>query len=768
VVGSSEKGKKFEDAVADIYRLLGAEVIQNIQICNKKVDILATFKVPGSSDVHRVLVECKDEARVRAQNQRVLEFKGLLDNARKSGEANSAEIITRVAWGDAAKGAALQSSISLFTFQQKISRLIDFSDYLRDIVRRFEVEDPTRPGEPPLGKYYVDLSAERPTNGQTAPIPVIDEYIRAWLAANRRRHVAVLGEFGTGKSSFCLKLAYDLAQACLAEPGKARVPILLSLREFTKTLNIEALITSFLDRECGVINPRFRLFKAMNDAGMFVLILDGFDEMATRVDADTLEINLQEVEKLAAAAETRLILTSRTEFFVSAAEERRALRPKAELLATRNQEYEPVKILPWEPEQIELFIERRVPLIPEATEDWTHYRNQILGIPELRDLSHRPVLLDMIVKTLPELISSGKPINRCSLYETYLRGEIKRQKIQKKRVLLLTDDTRFALMRELALRFLSPPSGEFTFADALGLITEHAGPPRHEAEAWTREFLNCSFLVREGDAYRFSHRSIMEYLVARALAEEITARQPAHFRHCPLTPVIAGFLSELGPDTATLWDWVHTTKGSSEADTEYLGGNAVTILSTLDRSALAGQDLQDTVLIGADLSGCDLRPANMRGATLKSVDLVEALYREEDLQELKLLDAVMSVLVVGSQATAGSRRAHRDYTHEWWEGVGKALGRRRAELLGGWISHFSGDDVVYAWLQIRVRGIARIRPVLEAIRRSSGVQAAAAFVDEREELLQRLPPETARRIVSDLEDEARRWRGRRRHESEWT
>jgi predicted NACHT family NTPase len=31
----------------------------------------------------------------------------------------------------------------------------------------------------------------------------------------------------------------------------------------------------------------------MNDAGVLLLLFDGFDEMATRVDADTIETNLK-------------------------------------------------------------------------------------------------------------------------------------------------------------------------------------------------------------------------------------------------------------------------------------------------------------------------------------------------------------------------------------------------------------------------------------------------------------------------------------------
>src|ERR1043165_8885701 len=112
---TTSKGKAFEDAVANLYRLLGAEVIQNIEICHKKVDILAHFPIHGGSLKHRVIVECKDEARAVNSNQRVMQFFGLLKKAREWGVEGSAEIVTKVPWGDAAKGFALESGISLLT-----------------------------------------------------------------------------------------------------------------------------------------------------------------------------------------------------------------------------------------------------------------------------------------------------------------------------------------------------------------------------------------------------------------------------------------------------------------------------------------------------------------------------------------------------------------------------------------------------------------------------------------------------------------------------
>lgn len=206
------KGKKFEDQVADLYRLLGARVVQNIEIHQKKVDILATFRIPGSTREHNVIVECKDEKREVAANQRIMAFKGLLDVARSSGQADSAEIITRTPWSDQAKGFARSSGVELFTYTEKISQLIDLTGYLKALVSRFDKQDPSRPSEPPLGSYYVDLSAQKGSGDHAVHIPVIDSYVNKWLSVeNSNTQLAIFGDYGSGKSTFCQKLARDLA-----------------------------------------------------------------------------------------------------------------------------------------------------------------------------------------------------------------------------------------------------------------------------------------------------------------------------------------------------------------------------------------------------------------------------------------------------------------------------------------------------------------------------------------------------------------------------
>lgn len=643
-----KKGKKFEDTVADVYRLLGAKVIQNIEICNKKVDILVTFQVPGSTTGHRVIVECKDEKKPPRQNQRVMEFQGLLNTARKLGEADSVEIITRVPWSDQAKGFAQEAGVELLTYTEKIAQLIDFTTYLKDSVDRFENGDPRRPHEAPLGKYYVDISAERVTKKETEQFPVIDDYINQWIQHDNAQHLAILGEYGTGKSSWCQKLAHDLAALYLQTAGSARIPILFNLREFTKTLKMESLVTSFLDDECDVQNPKFKLFQAMNDAGIFLLIFDGFDEMAVRVDADTLEINLHEIEKLAASSNSKVIITSRVEYFISGAEEKMSLRPKDELFATRQTEYESLKIVPWSDEQVDSFLKKRVPLIKEAEESWEYYRDRIKNIEGLSDLSRRPVLLDMIVKTLPQLIASGESINRPNMYEAYLKGEIKRQSILKRRKFLLTEDSRMSLLQNLALDFYVGEIPAITFTDGLKHVEKIINPPKNELEAYTRDFLTCSFLIRKGDEYQFSHRSIMEYLIAKGLLKEIETNAPNSFKRQRLEPVVAGFIIELNPNVGTLWTWIESTKSEVNEDLNYLGGNSATLIGMLDQNAFAGKDLSRAVLIGAKFISVDLRGTNLSGSIMKNVNLTNAQFFRKDLESAKVSDFDVSIYFFGT------------------------------------------------------------------------------------------------------------------------
>jgi predicted NACHT family NTPase len=104
----------------------------------------------------------------------------------------------------------------------------------------------------------------------------LEEYLNQWLNTDKSpRQMAILGGYGTGKSSFLLHYAAKLAESYV--PGKSRIPVLISLT------NVSPMHDGGL---------KDRLSKTANDMGItyasllyliekqqVCLLLDGFDEM---------------------------------------------------------------------------------------------------------------------------------------------------------------------------------------------------------------------------------------------------------------------------------------------------------------------------------------------------------------------------------------------------------------------------------------------------------------------------------------------------------
>jgi len=750
-----KKGKKFEDKVADLYRLLGAEVIQNIMVCQKKVDVFATFRIPGSSIGHRIIVECKDEIKAKKQNQRLMQLNGLLNTARKAHEADSAAIITRVPWGDIAKGYAKKEGIELLTYQEKVSQLIDFSPYLQDLVKKFDIKDPAKQKDPPLGSYFVDMPAVQKLNGDIQTIPKLSEYLKDQIINNNEiKHWAILGEYGTGKTSLAQKIARDFAHAYIENPGFVRVPILFSLREFTKALKIDSLVTSFLDAECSVINPRYKLFQAMNEAGVFLLIFDGFDEMALRVEADTLEMNLLEIDKLTAIQNSKTIITSRIEYFITGEEEQKCLSPKDSLLPTRDTEYKTIRITAWEDQQINDFLQKRVPLIKGVKQNWEFYRDEMKKIDGLSDLSHRPVLLDMIVKTLPALIASGKPINRPNLYETYLDGELKRQKIVKRRELLLSQPVRLNVLENIAIDFYDGVFDSIKFKDSRSYVRKIVKPPPAEIEAYTRDFVTCSFLMRKGDEYQFSHRSIMEYLVAKTLNTEINSDKLVRFAKRRLDPVVASFIAEFNPKKELLWKWIYSTKGKN-LDIGFLGGNSATLLCLLDKSELVGKDLSRTAILGANLEDINLIGTNFTDTILHRSNLINARFLKNELSKANIHGITVSLILLFKLKEKQNGRKTINIIEKSIE----MLFMQPILRLGGYIFEHLDPEYCIAKLMMNARGQEGLELLTkENILSKTTAIKMAFYSNEYEELIQSIP-EALRDFANEVISRkfSRRW-----------
>jgi hypothetical protein len=111
------------------------------------------------------------------------------------------------------QAAETEGAVRAFTLDQFYRELIDFEGYVRALVANYEEDE--------LSTYYVDLGCR---SGDGSAYKPMDD--------PARNHISVLGDYGTGKTSFCQQYAAKLGRRWLADPDRHRIPILISLRDY--------------------------------------------------------------------------------------------------------------------------------------------------------------------------------------------------------------------------------------------------------------------------------------------------------------------------------------------------------------------------------------------------------------------------------------------------------------------------------------------------------------------------------------------------------
>jgi signal transduction histidine kinase len=556
-----ELGNRFEAEVGEIYGAMGYAVERHVPISGQEVDILATRSIPGGGP-YRVMVECKYKGgTVLAGNADVQSIAGAYQIARVSHGVAACTLVTTNGFTLSAIEAARGAGIHLATRRQLVAGLIDFSSYHQRLRAEFAAD--FGEGEE---SWYVETRARQ----EKLEIDSLDAFVDEWLGRPQHSPLMLLGGYGTGKTSFCRHYAVRLV-----ERGSPILPVIISLRDFQKAAHIESLFRDFLEEQCNALSPRFDTFWRMYREGMVLVFFDGFDEMEAHVDQSVLEANLVELEKFSRFG--NVILTCRPEFFVTLSEERNAFHPQEDFLSERKASLERVEIQMWGAEQVSRFVEKRVlGMQPPAPFGPGYYLEHIQALPVLSDMATRAVHLEFIVRVLPQMIERGVPITRPNLYQTYIQREMRRETVQNKRLRVTSDDERLQLMRLVTAESILANRNGLDFEATAAVIRTTLQPPTSEVEAVTRDFLNRSFLRREGDQYVFAHKSLGEYLLATVIVDRIR-NGDLRFLSCEtLTNAVSGMVLELFGGT-TAFDGLLTALGldSTHAKRDESGARAM-------------------------------------------------------------------------------------------------------------------------------------------------------------------------------------------------
>lgn len=524
-------GRTFEEEVADLYVLMGYHVERNIDVCGQEVDILASKPQPGS-EPFRVLVECKFRGKDQLSgNDHVQSIAKAFFLAKGIGQVSACTIVTTNGFSPSAQIAAKAAGIHLTTKSGLLRNLIDFTSYKQRIVEEFELDfgDSERCWFiPPTGKRI------------GAGIEPLNELVDLWLESPNKRPLALLGGYGTGKSSFCRQYAYRLVK----QGNDLITPLIINLRDFTRTIRIESLIRDFLEETCGVTYPNFDLVRRMYEEGYILFLLDGFDEMASRVDRTILEINLVEIERLTKAS-GHAILTCRPELFISSKEQLEAFSPDVDFISDRRADYDIIELDLWDEEKVTDFIRKRISAADGVTSEMVEKQlKKVREMPALRNVSTRPVHLELIVRMLPVIIEKASEISSIKLFESYLVHEFRREKVQNRRIKIISDEERILLMQKVAADSFLRGGQKIDFVYSSAIIQKSLSIPRIEAEAATRDFLNRSFMVRKGDEFVFAHKSIGEFLLAKEIYGRIRDREFSFLNSGSVTGAVAGMTLE--------------------------------------------------------------------------------------------------------------------------------------------------------------------------------------------------------------------------------
>ena len=418
--------------------------------------------------------------------------------------------------------------LGCYTFDELLDQDADFGGYLdwleaeiqrRGIEQKYVPLACTKEEVDPDTKQRMGVSRYDDRDGW------IDGYIDLWLDDPAKEHISVLGEFGTGKTWFAFHYASQALQryreAQQRGLDRPRLPLVIPLRDYAKAVSVESLFSEFFFRKHEVRSLTYSAFEQLNRMGKLLLIFDGFDEMAARVDRQEMINNFWELAK-AVVPGAKVILTCRTEHFPEAREGRALLNAQLQAsIANLTGEMPQFEVL-----ELEKFNDDQIRQVLLLQAESTTVE-QVMGNPQLLDLARRPVMTELILEALPD-IESGKPVDMSRVYLYAVRRKMERDIKEERTFTSLAEKLYF--LCELSWEMLSTNRMSLNyreFPDRIRRLFGSVVQEEKDLDHWHYDMMGQTMLIRNADGdYMPAHRSLLEFFVAYKFAAELGALAP--------------------------------------------------------------------------------------------------------------------------------------------------------------------------------------------------------------------------------------------------
>ncbi|MER8700438.1 NACHT domain-containing protein [Mesorhizobium sp. M1273] len=314
-----------------------------------------------------------------------------------------------------------ECSVEVWSKDSLLRKGLSFDAYAGDLIRRFDYE--TLGGtSATLSSTYVNAHVIRERHGEERYD--LARLYDGWIRESSRRHLAIVGEYGQGKSTAMLALCVKWARTYLKHgPTNSLVPLLIELRSQSPS---ETDPSSFLAPWASRFGLDPRRIYNLIQAGEAVLIFEGFDELRNAGRAYDRHEHFNALWRLAYPG-TKLIFTGRPNFFIDEVEKNTTLRVDRSKGAAGNAYTDLWEIDRLEPDEVMKalsgFDAEMAKSVLVAAEEHTSFR----------DIVSRPSMLPVVATIWPEieeLQRRGQKLTDAILIERYLDAVYQRKEAE--------------------------------------------------------------------------------------------------------------------------------------------------------------------------------------------------------------------------------------------------------------------------------------------------------------------------------------------------
>ncbi|KAF9359649.1 hypothetical protein BGX26_011803, partial [Mortierella sp. AD094] len=343
----------------------------------------------------------------------------------------------------------------------------------------------------------------------------------------------ILGDSGAGKSTFNRTLEINLWDKYNTIDG--RIPLFIHLPTIDKPE--QDLIAKQL-RKVDFTENQIRELKLHHRE--FILICDGYDE-----SQQTQNLYTSNQLNQAGGWRAQMVISCRTEY--TGVDYKDCFRPTDRNGGRNGDLFQEAVIEPFNKYQVQDYVDQYLSLkkSPWESKDFLKAFKQI---PNLQDLVKNPFLLKLALEVLPELLDANSifseaRITRVGLYDEFIGQWIDRSKIRLMEIeLSIYDKEAFKVLSDSGFK----QCGVMYFKElATAIYDNQKGNPvinytvHRDRRTWKEGLFNNDDgrnllreaipLTRNGDQFRFIHKSVLEYGLALAVfdpSEHTEDREP--------------------------------------------------------------------------------------------------------------------------------------------------------------------------------------------------------------------------------------------------